>query len=153
VVHKDFEAKLLVLLIVFLVLLTSSTIYYETALRNIKSEYSVYKNEHPLITARAVAVPNSSSEPSSLNNLQYLESGYRELHELNEKLKERVRALEDDLLTAKSKAEYQKAKDIGPTESFRLVQSKNMEIRQIKEKIQEICGILNSNNISYYECK
>ena len=77
---------------------------------------------------------------------------YSELSAFNEELKNKIKALENQLVLVESLIEYQKAKDIGPTEHFRMIQSKNQQINELKDEMAAVCSKTKDYNLSLEEC-
>ena len=153
--QKDINRRLLLLVITLLVLLIGVTIYYESALRGVLSRYN--KNQEIFGDLTANAVIEEFNKTSNLKEnvqkyKQYLEKRYDELNSLNNKLKDEIESLKTELSIVKSQIEYQKAKEIGPTEQFRLFQNKNDEINKLRKKVTELCSKLDALNISEKEC-
>ena len=61
--------------------------------------------------------------------------------------------LEQEIIVMKSKKEYSDSRVDGPVGQFRLIQSKNEEIKKLTDKIQLLCDIFNKNNITASECR
>ena len=131
--QKDINKRLLVLVIVLLVLLTSFTIYYTFTFTSLLNRYN--KNQEVFGELTANAIIDQFNKTSVQTYKDYLERRYNDLSTLNKKLNDEIISLKSEIIVLKSQIEYQKAKDIGPTEQFRLFQSKNDEINKLKNKI------------------
>lgn len=154
VIRKDIDKRLLLFVVMLLVLLASLTIYYEVRLAHISEKYNKDQQILGYLTSDAVKEFNKTSnlKENILKYKEYLEKRYDDLNTRNKNLKNEVERLEAELNLVKSQIEYQKAKELGPTEQFRLFQSRNDEITKLKEKIKELCSTLKSYNISDDDC-
>ena len=155
-IKRDIDKRLLFLVIVLLVLSTSVIIYYELTLRNLKSRYNKSQEIFGGLTADAIL--EEFNKTSSIKEMvekyrENVERKYDELNTINKNLRNEIENLQAELRLVKSQIEYQKAKDISPTEQFRLYQNKNEEISKLKEKIKELCSKLQSANISDIDCR
>ena len=153
--QRDVDKRLLFLVITLLALLIMSIIYYEITLGNVKNEYN--KNQEIFGGLTADAVLEEFNKTSSIKETfqkyrEYLEKKYDELNTLNKNLKNQIDELNAELTIVKSQVEYQKARDVGPTEHFRLFQSKNEEINKLKEKLKELCSEFEAKNITSKGC-
>ena len=151
----DINRTLLGLVAVFLVFFIVSSLYYEISLKKIvalktKNNYSL--NE---ITVQAIMERLNDSDRRkdiALIDKELLEERYVSILIENEGLvKEKIR-LKEEIMLLKSQLEYQKVKLEGPTAQFMLIQNKNRQMRLSKEKIDALCFILKSKNISTDEC-
>ena len=154
-IQKDVDKRLLFLVIVLLILLTSVIIYYEVTLRSLKYRYN--KNQEIFGGLTANAIREETNKTSSLKEMvgkykEYLEKKYDDLSMLNKNLKNQIEELNAELTLVKSQVEYQKAKEVGPTENFRLFQNKNEEISKLKEKVKELCSEFEVSNITSKGC-
>ena len=138
-----------------LILLASSTTYYEVTLRNIENRYNKHQETFGNLTADAVTEQfnkTTNLKENIVKYKEYLERRYDELNTLNKNLKNEVESLKAESAVAKSQIEYQKAQELGPTEQFKLFQNKNDEIAKLKEKIKELCSKLETYNVSDSNC-
>ena len=148
--RKDINKRLLVLVIVLLVLLTSFTIYYAVAFTNLLNRFN--KNQEIFGELTANAIIDQFNKTSVQTYKDYLERRYNDLSTVNQKLKDEVINLKSEIIVLKSQLEYQKAKDVGPTEQFRLFQSKNDEISRLNGKVKELCSELEAHNTTSKDC-
>ena len=154
-IKKDIDKRLLVLVIVLLVLLASLTIYYEAAFHKLLTRYNKNQKIFGDLTADAIIEEfnkTSSIKENILTYKSYLEKKYDELDTLNKNLKNQVESLKSELSLVKSQMDYQRAKEAGPTEQFRLFQGKNDKITKLNAKIRELCSKLGAYNISDRDC-
>ena len=154
-IQKDINKRLLILVAVLLILLSAITIYYEVALRNVLNKYNKDHEVYGEFTANVVI--NEFNKTSNLKeNVQkykeYLEKKYDDLNTLNDNLRKEIGNLKGELNLVKMQIDYQKAKDIGPTEQFRLFQYKNDEISKLKKAIKELCSKFADYNVSDANC-
>ena len=149
-IQKDINKRLLVLVIVLLVLLTSFNIYYTITYTNLLNRYNKIQEIFGELTANAII--DQFNKTSVQTYKDYLERKYDDLSTVNKKLRDEVINLKSEIIILKSQLEYQKAKDVGPTEQFRLFQSKNDEINKLKDKISNVCSELQAHNISSKDC-
>ena len=154
-IQRDVNKRLLFLVILLLVLLAMSTIYYVFKLKSLSDRYSKDQEIFGEITSNAVI--NDLNTSSNLQKKvkvykEYIENRYDELNTLNKNLKNEVESLKAELSLVKSQIEYQKAKDIGPTENFRLFQNKNDKINKLREQVKELCSEIEAHNISNKDC-
>ena len=149
-IQKDVNKRLLVFVIVLLVLLTSFTIYYTVTFTNLLKRYN--KNQEIFGELTANAIIEQFNKTSVQTYKDYLERKYDDLNTMNKNLQNEIINLKYQILVLKSQVEYQKAKDAGPTEQFRLFQSKNSEIGKLNDKVKELCSELAANNITGREC-
>ncbi|MDP3765434.1 MAG: hypothetical protein Q8R04_02895 [Nanoarchaeota archaeon] len=152
---KDVNKSLLVLIIFFLILFITFTIYYESVLRNTSAEKSQYDKKFGELTSQLVLEKLSKS--AKLNEIALidktsLEEKYSDLAAQNENLKKEKMELQEEITLLKSELEYHKVKLDGPVAQFRLIQNKNQQISQLKEKIDALCSRLKYNNFSEKEC-
>ena len=155
IIRKDIDKRFLFLVVMLLVLLVSLTVYYEVRLAGISKRYDKSPQIFGGITADAAIEQfnkTSNLKENVLKYKEYLEKRFDELNTLNKNLKSEVESLEAELKLVKSQIEYQKAKELGPTEQFRLFQSKSDEIIKLKEKTRELCLTLKSYNLSDDNC-
>lgn len=154
-INKDIDKRLLVLVVTLLVLLASLTIYYELTFTELLNKYNKNQEIFGGLTADAIIEDvnkTSNLKENVLRYKAYLEKRYDDLNTLNKNLKKEIESLKEELTLVKSQIEYQKAKEIGPTEQFRLFQSKNIEVKKLKEKIKEFCKKLQAYNITESYC-
>ena len=156
-IKKDINKSLLVFIVVLIVLLVGSATYYALSFSSLLSRYN--KNQKAFSELTANAVLDSADILSVQKYRENLEKRYdylsvqnSDLGTLNAKLKLEIGDLNSQIILLKSQIEYQKAKDIGPTEQFRLFQGKNEEIKDLKSKISAICSEIESKNITIKEC-
>ncbi len=152
---RDVNTSLLLFIAFFLVMFIGFTIYYEYKLRYAVNEKKYSDELLGQVTARFVlSRPNNLSSISKLALIDkaVLEQKYSELVAQNENLKRDIATLQDQLTLLKSQIEYQKTKLDGPTEQFRLIQGKNEQIKDLNEKIKNVCIILKSRNITSEIC-
>lgn len=152
-IRKDINKRLLVMIAVLLALLLFSIVFYEIRLWNI---FSYYKKNFGLYGPQSSIFERlnrtSAIKETALTDKKYLEKRYVDLLGQNEKLTEKIESLKEELTLVKSQEEYQKARDGGPVEQFRLIQEKNTEIIRLKEDIRELCLKLSSYNITEKIC-
>ena len=148
--QKDINKRLLVLVIVLLVLLASFTIYYTLSFTNLLKRYN--KNQEIFGEITANAIIDQFNKTSVQTYKDYLERRYNDLSTLNKKLRDEIVNQKSELIHIQSQLEYQKAKEIGPTEQFRLFQSKNDEISRLNDKVKELCSELQAHNITDKNC-
>ena len=155
-IKKDVDRTLLVLIIFFLVLFLFFTAYYEAALRktlNLEGQNSRKLSE---ITAQSILEKLNATDnvkKYALIDKAVLEEKYNELVIQHENLKKEKTKLEEELTLLKSQMEYQKAKIEGPVIQFRLIQEKNEEIKELKNKIDALCSMLKEDGSSVAECQ
>ena len=149
-IQKDVNKRLLVFVIVLLVLLTSFTIYYTVTFTNLLKRYN--KNQEIFGEITANAIIEQFNKTSVQTYKDYLERKYDDLNTMNKNLQNEIVNLKYQILILKSQIEYQKAKDIGPSEQFRLFQSKNDEISKLTDRVKELCSELEANNITSKKC-
>lgn len=155
-IKKDTDRNLIVLIIFFLILFISFTVYYESELRGISVKKWQNDKQIEEVTAQVMLEKLNSTE--RLNKLalidkEFLEEKYSDLVVQHENLKKENSGLQEELTLMKSELEYQKVKIDGPVAQFRLIQDKNEQIKQLKEKISALCQSLKENNISDEGCK
>ena len=155
-IKKDVDRTLLVLLIFFLVLFLSFTVYYETTLRktlSIKGESDKILSE---VTAQSIMEKLNATDRirkyASIDR-EMLEEKYSDLLVQQENLEKEKTKLQEELILLKSQLEYQQVKIDGPVAQFKLIQEKNQQINELKEKIDALCLMLNSTNFSGKECE
>jgi len=152
---KDVNKSLLILVIFFLILFIVFTAYYENSLRILLNRYNKDQEIFGELTANAVIEElnrTSNLKENAQKYKEYLENRYSELSIMNENLKNEKDNLKDELGLIKSSIEYQKAKEIRPTQQFLLYQIKVEEIGKLKKKIDALCLSLKNNNLSEKEC-
>lgn len=153
--QRDVDKRLLFLVISLLMLLVIIVIYYEINLNGITDKYNKYQKIFGGLTADAMIEEfnrTSSLKESVRKYKEYLEKRYDEMDTINKNLKNEIENLKAELTLVKSQIEYQKAKEIGPTEHFRLFQNKNEEIANLKKAIKGICEKLFALNASDRDC-
>lgn len=144
------------MIIFFLILFISFTVYYESELRSLSAKKGQNDRQLEEVTAQFIVEKLNSTE--RLNKLaligkEFLEEKYSDLVVRYESLKKENSGLQEELTLVKSELEYQKVKIDGPVAQFRLIQDKNEQIRQLKEKVDALCQNLKENNISGEGCK
>lgn len=149
-IQKDVNKRLLVFVIVLLVLLALFTIYYTFTFTDLLKRYN--KNQEIFEEITANAIIEQFNKTSVQTYKDYLERKYDDMKTMNKNLQNEIINLKYQILILKSQIEFQKAKDSGPSEQFRLFQSKNDEISKLKDKVQELCDVLAANNITSREC-
>lgn len=157
---RDVNTSLLLFITFFLVMFISFTIYYEYKLRGIVAEKNINEEMLGEITARMTFEQLNSSARlkqlalvnKTIAEKELLEQKYNELAEQNENIRKEKEALQNQTSLLKSEMEYQKIKLDGPTAQFRMIQDKNEEIKQLGERIKELCLMLKNNNLSNKEC-
>ena len=149
-IQKDIDKRLLFMVITLLILLTAVTIYYAFAFEKLLKRYN--KNQEVFGEITANAVVEQFNKTSFQNYKEYLESRYDELNTLNKNLRSELVDVKYELILLKSQIEYQKAREIGPTEQFRLFQSKNDEINKLNEKVKELCSDIEYHNMTNKQC-
>ncbi|GEM_PF-2791315 len=154
-IKKDVDKRLLFLIIVLLVLFAASSVYYEVTYGHILSQYR--KNQALIGELTANAVLDDLNKTTNLkeNILQYkeyLDRRYDEVNTMNQKLKDEIASLQNELYLVKSQVEYQKAKEIGPASQFRLFQSKVEDVNNLKQQLKELCSKFKSLNITESRC-
>ena len=152
-INHDINKALLGLNVVFLVFFIISNVYYESSIRQVTKA----KNDEMLkaITFQAILEKLNDSDRGkemALLDRELLEQKYNDLYMQNELLAKEKQTLKEQATRLQSEIEYGKAKLEGPTAQFRLIQDKNQRIRLLKEKVQDICLLLQSNGISTDEC-
>ena len=154
-IQKDIDKRLLIFIILLIIILTSFIIYHGVAVNKLVNRYNKYEDIFGGLTADAVVEEfnkTSSIKETVKKYKEYMEKRYDEFDTVNNDLKNQIENLQAELRLVKSQLEYQKAKDIGPTEQFRLFQSKNEEISKLSKKIGELCEKIRLNNISDSYC-
>ena len=152
---KDVNKSLLVLMIFFLILFIAFTIYYEIALQNISAGKTDQDRKFSELTAQAILEKLNKStrlKEIALIDKALLEEKYNDLVAQNENLKKEKMALQEEITLLESQLEYHKVRLDGPVAQFRLIQNKNQQISQLKEKIDALCSMLKYNNLSEKEC-
>ena len=149
-IKRDVNKGLLAFIIVLIVLLTGLTIYYTTSFTDLLNRYN--KNQKVFGELSANAVADNADILSIQKYRESLEKRYDDLSTLNDRLKAEIIDLRSQISFLKLQAEYQKAKEMGPTEQFRLFQSKNDEINKLKEKLKNICSEFEARNMTSKEC-
>lgn len=153
---KDVNRSLLVLIAFFLVLFIAFTVYYEVSLKKAVSQKRDYDEKTSMITAQLIVQKlnrSNSVQEIALMDKAVLEHKYNELAAEKEKLEAEKKELKEEITLLKSEIEYQKVKIDGPVAQFRLIQEKNQLIRQLNEKIAELCAYLRRDNISVDKCQ
>lgn len=154
-IQKDIDRRLLVFVIILLILLTSFTIYYDISFNKLFKQYSRYQEIFGGLTADAV-IEEFNKTSNLRENVQkykeYVEKRYDELNTINQNLKNENEKLRAQIRLIKSEIEYQKAREISPTQPFLLYQSKVEEIVKLKGKMKELCLKLKALNISDNNC-
>ena len=151
----DVNKKLLALIMIFLMLFILFTIYYEKILRSAVEQRNQNDEKISTLTAQVILQKLNDSVKSkdiALVDKAILEEKYSKLVDENKKLAEAKASLEGQVALLKSEIEYQKVKIDGPVAQFRLIQEKNQQIQDLKEKIDGICLYLKQNNISVNGC-
>ena len=154
-IQKDINKRLLVLVIVLLILLSSITIYYEAALRHVLNKYNKDHEIYGEFTANVVINEfnkTSNMKENAQKYKEYLEKRYDDLNTLNDNLRKNIEGLRAELNLVKSQIDYQKAREVGPTEQFRLFQNKNEEISKLRIIIKQLCTKLGAYNASDANC-
>lgn len=153
---KDVNKSLLVLIAFFLVLFIAFTVYYEVSLKKAVSQKREYDEQASMITAQLIVQKlnrSNSIQEIALMDKAVLEHKYNELAAEKEKLEAEKKELKEEITLLKSEIEYQNVKIDGPVAQFRLIQEKNQLIRQLNEKIGELCAYLRRDNISVDKCQ
>lgn len=153
--HHDIDRRLLVLVVVLLLLLTTAIIYYEINMRILSNRYNRYEEIFGGITAEAIVEEFNKSSIFRQNFIKFkeqFENKYDELNALNKNLENENENLRAQIRLIKSEIEYQKAREISPTQPFLLYQSKVEEIIKLKGKMKELCLKLKNLNISDSNC-
>ncbi len=156
-IKRDVNKRLLIFIAVLIMLLAGSTIYYAVTYTNLLNRYNKNQKVFGELTANAVMdTADIMSVQKYKENLEkrydYLSTQNSDLSTFNTQLKAEITGLKSQLALLKSQIEYQKAKDIGPTEQFRLFQGKNDQISKLKEKIKNVCSEFEARNITSKEC-
>ncbi len=155
-ISRDVNKGLLIMLVFFLVLFVVFTLYYQNILRDAlmqKSEYSAKLNE---ITANLVSANISDSERRqeiAMIDKAVLEEKYYNLIAYVQGLEQKKSELESENTIMKSEIEYNKIKVDGPVANFRLIQKKNEEIKNLNNKISELCRQMKRYNSSIDACR
>ena len=143
------------MVVVLLILLINLIVYYEIRLNRVVSKYNKEKEIFGGLTANSVLEELNKSSNLKENVQQYreyLESRFDELNTMNKNLKDQVKQLKSEVSLLKSQLDYQKAKEIGPTEQFRLFQHKNDELQKLNDQIKELCLELKNLNATGTGC-
>lgn len=154
-IKRDMDKSLLLSVMVLLLLLAAVTTYYEITVRKLSIKYNKNQEIFGELTANAIIEESNKTSSIKENVLKYkehLEKRYDSLNTMNAAFQAEIDNLQAELTLIKSQIEYKKAKDIGPTENFRLFQGKNEEINKLREKVSELCSELASLNISSNGC-
>jgi len=154
-IQKDIDRRLLFLIIIIIILFAGVTIYYEVTLNDAVSKYKKSQQAFGGLTADAVLEQLNATSQVKEGIRKYkgfLEKKYDDLDTINKNFQNQIENLKAELAIVKSQVEYQKARDMGPTEQFRLFQRKNEEIDKLKKKISELCSEFESNHISDAYC-
>ena len=155
--NHDINRTLLGLIIFFLIFFIISSLYYEISLKKILNN----KNDVRLnqITAQSILEnlneklnDSDRMKKIALIDKEWLEEKYGDLRIKNEALSKEKISLKEEINLLKSQLEYQKVRLEGPSSQFMLIQGKNQQIRLLKEKIDALCLLLQSKNISTDEC-
>ena len=152
---RDVNKSLLMMITFFLILFIVFTVYYQTELRSVVSQKNKYDEQIGAITAQLILQKiNKSNNINEIAQIDkaVLEYKYNELSADNQKLENEKESLQRQITLLNSEIEYQKVKIDGPVEQFRLIQEKNQQIRQLKEKIDGICLYIKQKNISADGC-
>ena len=152
----DTNKKLLALIIFFLILFIVYTVYYETILRKVLTKKNEYDEKLSDFTTQAIIEKLNKTDKLkeiAIIDKALLEERYYNLLIKNENLKKEKEALQNEVILLKSELEYNNAKLDGPTAQFRLIQDKNLQLRQLNDKISAICSRLQELNFSIKECK
>lgn len=152
---KDVNKSLLVLITFFLVLFIAFTVYYQTSLKGIVKEKNNYDEKLGMITAQLIAQKLNKSnnlKDMALIDKAVLEDRYNEIAAQKAKLENDKEALSNEIILLKSEIEYQKVKADGPVAQFRLIQDKNEQISQLKEKLNGLCLQIRRYNLSAVAC-
>ena len=153
--HKDINKTFLVLIIVFLVVFVSFTVYYKKLLVDALAQKRQNDNELNKITAQLVMQKLNNSEDLkeiTLIDKAILERKYTDLVDEYENLRLENEQQSEELTLLKSKLEYNQAKIDGPVEQFRLIQSKNEFIRKLEEEKKYLCNVMKNHNVTDEDC-
>ena len=153
---KDVDKTLLVLIMFFLVLFLFFTVYYESALRKTLNTEGQNSKKLSEITAQSILEKLNATErirEYALMDKAVLEEKYNDLVIQHENLQKEKMKLQDEVIFLQSQLEYQKVKLDGPVSQFRLIQSKNQQIKELKNKIDALCSMLNDTNSYVKECE
>ena len=153
--NHDINRTLLGLIIFFLVFFIISSVYYEISLKKIINNKNNSNNKLDDITVQAILDKLNDSDrlkETALIDKALLGEKYKDLFIQSEALNKEKAQLKEEITLLKSELEYQKVKLDGPLAQFRLIQDKNQQIRQLKEKIDALCLLLKSKEISTNEC-
>ncbi|MBI2660510.1 hypothetical protein HYX07_05080 [Candidatus Woesearchaeota archaeon] len=151
IIRRDINKTLVISVIVLSIIIVSIITFYEIRLMNVVLGYNQHIQLYNWATANAIVDLNRTIDLKNADR-KYLEMKYSQLAAQNSKLLDDIENLRSQLILAKSTMEYQKARDGGPVAQFRMMQSKNTEISELKEKLDALCLMLNSNNLSAGEC-
>lgn len=142
-------------MIFFLVLFISVTAYYEYKLNKLLHQKNLDDEKINQMTSLLISSKlNETNEAAStaLIDKAILEEKYNDLASEYEILQKEKEALKDEITLLKSQVEYHQVKIDGPVAQFRLIQNKNSEIGELKERISALCSKLKPQNISHEEC-
>ena len=156
VLRRDVNNSLLMLIAFFLVLFIGFTMYYASVLRKVSGEKDQNDRIISEITANMVLEKLNSSEKSgqlAMIDKAVLEDKYTKLEAHAKGLELEKERLEQEIIVMKSKKEYSDSRVDGPVGQFRVIQSKNEEIKKLTDKIQLLCAIFSKNNITASECR
>lgn len=151
---KDFNRRLLVLIVAFLVIFIGFTVYYQYNISKVLNAKSETEQLLGGLTGNAILERLNQTDKLkeiAILDKAVLENKYSQLLVQNENLKKERDALQEQVLVLKSEIEYNDVKLDGPVAQFRLIQEKNKQILGLKKKIDAICAKLNSS-ISIREC-
>ena len=143
------------LIALFLVFFIAYTIYYAVTLRNVLSTREEYDKKAGDFTANAILEKLNNTDKLkeiALIDKALLEERYYNLLVKSENLKKEKEALQNEITTLKSQLEYKDVKSEGPVAQFRLIQGKNREIAELKEKAGALCSKLKDYGISAEDC-
>ncbi len=153
--QRDVNKSLLVLNMFFLLLFIGFTVYYQSALTKTREEREVYDQKISQITAQAVLQKlnrSDSAKDIALIDKAILEDKYGELLGQKEKMELEKEKLERQIVILNSQIEYSDARIEGPVAQFRLIQGKNEQIEELSKKINSLCILMKSYNLTSEEC-
>ncbi len=152
----DINRNLLILIVFFLLLFIFYTVYYENILRTVLTKKSDYDQNYSEFTAQAIMEKLNKTDKLkelAIIDKALLEEKYYELLVKNDKLRKDKESLANEVVLLKSKLEYSKSKDEGPTAQFRLIQDKNQQIKDLKDRLETLCTRLKNLNYEAQECE
>jgi len=152
---KDVNKSLLVMLIFFLVLFISFTVYYESSYRKLLGIKNQNDKRISEITAQLIIEKlNKTDTPKELALIDkaILENKYSALLIQKENLEKEKKELKQEITLLKSRLEYEDVRSDGPVAQFRLIQSKNQQINELSEKIAVLCSKIKEYDFYYKEC-